>query len=55
MKEDKRKALLIFYCSTVTQANQLTNTDIRQKIEDKFKKLSNYFDVEIKCNFLRYE
>ena len=55
MKENKRKALLIFYCSTITQANQLTNTDIRQKIEDKFKKLSNYFDVEIRCSFLRYE
>lgn len=55
MKENKRKALLIFYCSTVTQANQLSNTNLRQRIEDKFKKLSNYYNVEIKCNFLRYE
>ena len=55
LDENKRKALVIFYCSTVAQVEQLTNTDIRQRIEDRYKELSNYYNIEIKCNFLRYE
>ena len=55
MKEDKKKALLIFYCKTVAQVELLTNTNLRQRIEDKFKELSDFYNVEIECNFLRYE
>jgi len=55
MNENKRKALVIFYCKSVAQVDLLTNTNIRQRIEDRYKKLSNYYNVEIKCNFLRYE
>jgi hypothetical protein len=55
MEQGKKKALVLLYCSTVAQVDQLTNTDIRATIETRYKKLSEYYGVQINCVFMRYE
>lgn len=55
MQEDKRKALVIFYCSTVKQVEKLTQTDIRTKIKSSYSDLSAYWGLQIDTVFLRYE
>jgi len=55
MEEDKRKALVIFYCSTVKQVELLTQTDIRSKIKSCYTDLSGYWGLQIDTVFLRYE
>lgn len=55
MVEGKRKALVIFYCSTVNQVDALINTDIRDRIKTKYKELSEFWNIKIDTVFLRYE
>ena len=61
MEEGKKKALAIFYCSTLEQVEQLKrygqgdSSDVRNTIEQKYARLSEYWGVEIKTIFLRYE
>ena len=54
-QQNKRNALVIFYCSTVEQVRQLEETDIKKKIKNRYAKLSEYYDLTIKTVFLRYE
>ncbi len=61
MEEGRKKALAIFYCSTLEQVEQLKrygkgdSSDIRNTIEQKYARLGEYWGVEIKTIFLRYE
>ena len=61
MEEGKKKALAIFYCSTLEQVEQLKrygkfdSTDVRNTIEQKYARLGEYWGVEVKTIFLRYE
>ena len=61
MEEGKKKALSIFYCSTLEQVEQLKrygkgdSSDVRNTIEQKYARLGEYWGVEIKTIFLRYE
>ena len=61
MEEKKKKALAIFYCSTLEQVEQLKrygkgdSSDVRNTIEQKYARLGKYWGVEIKTIFLRYE
>ena len=55
MEQGKKKALVLLYCSTVAQVDQLTNTDIRATIETRYKNLSEYYGAQINCVFMRYE
>jgi hypothetical protein len=55
MEEDKRKALVIFYCSTVKQVDKLKTTNIKEKIKSFYDDLACYWGLEIKAVFLRYE
>jgi len=61
MEEGTKKVLAIFYCSTLTQVEQLKrygkgdSSDVRNTIEKKYAKLGKYWGVEVKTIFLRYE
>lgn len=60
MEQKKKKALVIFYCSTVGQVDQLVNNDpkrenIKKTIERKYEELSKYWKIEIKTSFMAYE
>ena len=61
MEEGKKKALAIFYCSNLVQVEQLKrygkfdSTDVRNTIEQKYARLGEYWGVEVKTIFLRYE
>tara|TARA_X000001036_G_C20523055_1_gene742927 strand:+ start:68 stop:982 length:915 start_codon:yes stop_codon:yes gene_type:complete len=55
MKNDKKKALIIFYCSTVAQVETLMKTDIRTKIKNHYAKLSAFWGIQMDTVFLRYE
>lgn len=55
MKENKRKALIIFYCSTIEQVRQIKETPIKKRIEEHYANLAKYYGLEIKTTFLRYE
>ena len=61
MEEGKKKALSIFYCSTLEQVEQLKrygkgdSSDVRNTIEQKYARLGEYWGVEVKTIFLRYE
>tara|TARA_B100000965_G_scaffold78694_1_gene62591 strand:+ start:789 stop:1724 length:936 start_codon:yes stop_codon:yes gene_type:complete len=61
MEEGKKKALAIFYCSTLEQVEQLKrygkgdSSDVRNTIEQKYARLGEYWGVKIKTIFLRYE
>ena len=61
MEEGKKKALVIFYCSTKPQVEQLKtygkgdSSDVRNTIEQKYARLGEYWGVEVKTIFLRYE
>jgi len=55
MEENKKKALVILYCSTVQQVDTLINSDIRARIENRYNELAKYWGLEIKTVFLRYE
>ena len=61
MEEGRKKALVIFYCSTLEQVEQLKrygqgdSSDVRNTIEQKYAKLAEYWKLEIKTIFLRYE
>ena len=59
MAEKKKKALIIFYCSTVSQADQIDNTNLKQTIRDLYDKLGAYYQVdgkniEIDIEYLRH-
>ena len=57
----KKKALVIFYCSTLEQVEQLKrygkgdSSDVRNSIEQKYARLGEFWGAEIKTIFLRYE
>ena len=61
MEEGKNKVHSIFYCSTLEQVEQLKryvkgdSSDVRNTIEKKYARLGEYWGVEIKTIFLRYE
>lgn len=55
MAEDKRKALVIFYCSTAAQVKKLTTTDVKAKIKSFYADLSGYWGLKIDVVFLRYQ
>ena len=61
VEEGKKKALAIFYCSTLEQVEQLKrygkcdSTDVRNTIEQKYARLGEYWGVKIQTIFLRYE
>jgi len=61
MESGKKKVLVIFYCSTLAQVEQLKrygngdSTDVRNTIEQKYARLGEYWGVEVKTIFLRYE
>ena len=61
MEEGKKKALSIFYCSNLVQVEQLKrygkfdSADVRNTIEQKYARLGEYWGVEVKTIFLRYE
>ena len=61
MEEGTQKALAIFYCSTLEQVEQLKrygkgdSSDVRNTIEQKYARLGEYWGVEVKTIFLRYE
>lgn len=55
MEDKTRKALVIFYCSTIEQARQMNETDKKKVIENHYANLAKYYQLEIKTTFLRYE
>ena len=55
MEDKTRKALVIFYCSTIEQARQMKETSIKKRIEEHCANLAEYYGLEIKTTFLRYE
>ena len=54
MDEEKRKALVIFYCSTKAQVEDLKNGK-KEMIEKRYAEFSAYYDIKISTTFLRYE
>lgn len=55
IEQDNRKVLLIFYCANAKQVLTLTSTDIRAKIEKEYKKVSEFLNIQIDVEYLRYE
>jgi len=55
MAEDKRKVLVVFYCSTTAQVEKLTKTDIKDKIKSLYTDLGDYWGLKIDVVFLRYQ
>ena len=54
MDENKRKALVIFYCSTKSQVEDLKNGK-KEIIEKRYAEFSKFHNIEISTTFLRYE
>jgi len=54
MDENKRKALVIFYCSTKSQVEDLKNGK-KEIIEKRYAQFSEFHNIEISTTFLRYE
>ena len=54
MDEKKRKALVIFYCSTKAQVEDLKNGK-KEIIEERYAEFSEYYNIKISTTFLRYE
>ena len=54
MDEEKRKALVIFYCSTKAQVEDLKNGK-KEMIEKRYAQFSKFHNIEISTTFLRYE
>lgn len=54
-EHSKRKALVVLYCSTVAQANQWAEGNIEKTILEKYAKLSEWHNVAIDVQMLRYE
>ena len=43
MENNKKKALIIFYCSTMSQVEKLINTDIKTKIKSHYAELGKFW------------
>ena len=54
MDENKRKALVIFYCSTKSQVEDLKNGK-KELIEKRYAQFSEFHNIKISTTFLRYE
>lgn len=54
-EQKKRKALVIFYCSTVAQANLWDTGNIEKSIREKYDKLSEWYNVTIEIQMLASE
>ena len=54
-EHSKRKALVVLWCSTVAQANQWEEGNIEKTIREKYAKLSEWYNVTIDVQMLRYE
>jgi len=48
MVEGKTKALIIFYCSTTGQVDDIKNTDIKKRIKDKYAEYESSFLMRVK-------
>lgn len=55
MENNKKKALIIFYCSTMSQVEKLMNTNIKTKIKSHYAELGKFWGIQIDTVFLRYE
>lgn len=53
MADKGNKALILFYCSTVTQANDWENK--KEDVEKFYAEMSQYWNCTIECEMLRYE
>ena len=47
MLEKTNKALIIFYCSTTGQVNDYINTDIEQRIKNKYADYAKNFMIRL--------
>ena len=55
MENNKKKALIIFYCSTMSQSEKLINTDIKTKIKSHYAELGKFWGIQMDTVFLGYE
>ena len=53
--EGKTKALVVFYCSTIKQAESWKSGKLEKKIKAHYTKLNNHYEVTIEYDMLRYE
>ena len=55
MEEEKKKVLIIFYCSTMAQVDKLLNSNIKTKIKEHYAELGKFWGIQMDTVFLRYE
>ena len=53
--QGKTKALVVFYCSTIEQAESWKSGALEKKIKRHYTKLNNHYEVTIEYDMLRYE
>ena len=53
--EGRSKALVVFYCSTIEQAESWKSGKLEKKIKSHYTKLNNHYEVTIEYEMLRYE
>ena len=53
--ENKKKALAIFYCETISQRDKLIKGDIIKKMDLEYSTLSKYWEITIDYEFLAYQ
>ena len=54
-RQNKRKVLLVFFCDSAAQVATLTSTDRLAKMEELYKDLSDFYNIQIEMEFLRYQ
>ena len=56
MQEDgNRKCLIPLYCKNAAEVERWKKTNVKQTITERYAKLSEYFDVVIEFDMMRYE
>jgi hypothetical protein len=54
-RQNKRKALLIFFCENAAQVLTFTSSDRSAKMKELYKDLSDFYNIQIEMEFLRFQ